>query len=57
MAHQAKKTEHSGAKKGRGAFWGHKADAKKESDRRRREEDKNAVTEENDRVEEKNKGV
>ena len=46
MAHQVKKTEHSGAKKGKGAYWGRKVDAKKESDRRRREEDKNTVVEE-----------
>jgi hypothetical protein len=35
------KTEHSGAKKGNGAFWGRKADAK----RARRAADKKAVTE------------
>ena len=40
MGHEAKKTEHSGAKKGRGAYWGVKADAKRESNRRRREDAK-----------------
>lgn len=40
MAQQAKKSEHSGAKKGRGAYWGRKKDAKTESNRRRREADK-----------------
>lgn len=40
MAHQAVKTEHAGAKKGSGAFWGRKADAKRESNRRRRANDK-----------------
>ena len=38
MAYKAKKTEHSGAKKGRGAFYGPKTQAKKASNRRRREE-------------------
>jgi hypothetical protein len=39
MAHSARKTEHSGSKKGCGAYWGSKAEAKKESNRRRREQD------------------
>jgi hypothetical protein len=43
MGHKAKKTEHSGSKKGRGAYWGRKADAKKESSRRRREDGKKAA--------------
>ena len=43
MADKAKKTEHAGAKKGRGSFYGHKADAKKASNRRRRADDKRAV--------------
>jgi len=37
MGYEAKKTEHSGAKKGCGAYWGRKADAKKQSNRKRRE--------------------
>jgi predicted aminopeptidase len=37
MAFKARKTEHSGAKKGRGAYWGRKVDAKRESNRKRRE--------------------
>ena len=48
MAHQAKKTEHAGAKKGKGAYWGRKVDAKKESRRVRREADKKSVVVEND---------
>lgn len=36
MAYAALKTEHSGSKKGRGAYWGRKADAKKESKKLRR---------------------
>ena len=41
MAYQAKRTEHSGAKRGRGAYWGPKKDAKRESSRKRRENDRN----------------
>jgi hypothetical protein len=37
MAFKARKTEHSGAKKGRGAYWGRKVDAKRESNWKRRE--------------------
>ena len=40
MANRAKKTEHAGAKKGRGAFWGRKREAKRASNRRRRQTDK-----------------
>jgi hypothetical protein len=40
MANQAQKTEHSGPKKGCGAYWGRKRDAKLESNRVRRETDK-----------------
>ncbi|MBF0646541.1 hypothetical protein HTZ97_16590 [Desulfuromonas acetoxidans] len=40
MANEAKKIEHSGAKKGKGAYWGYKKDAKKEPNRVRREADK-----------------
>ncbi len=36
MAYQAKKTEHTGAKHGSGAYWGPKKDAKKESNKVRR---------------------
>jgi hypothetical protein len=43
MAYNAKKTEHAGPKKGNGAFYGRKADAKKASNRRRRENDKRLV--------------
>jgi hypothetical protein len=37
MGYQAKKTEHSGPKRGNGAYWGYKWEAKKESNRIRRE--------------------
>ena len=40
MAYRARKTEHSGAKKGKGAYWGPKKDAKRESNKRRRQEGK-----------------
>ncbi|MBU2054496.1 MAG: hypothetical protein KKC25_05910 [Proteobacteria bacterium] len=40
MANKAQKTEHSGPKKGSGAYWGRKNAAKKESNRVRREADK-----------------
>lgn len=41
MANKATRAEHSGAKKGRGAYYGHKADAKRESNKARRRNDKN----------------
>lgn len=37
MGHEVKKTEHSGAKKGNGAYWGTKKNAKEESNKKRRE--------------------
>jgi hypothetical protein len=37
MGHEAKKTEHCGPKRGGGAFWGYRWEAKKESNRIRRE--------------------
>ena len=37
MANEVKKTEHNGAKHGKG-FWGRKADAKKQSNKARREQ-------------------
>ncbi len=43
MAFKARKTEHSGAKKGRGAFYGRKVEAKRASNRRRREIGKRAA--------------
>lgn len=39
MAQEVKKTEHSGAKKAKGAYWGKKKDAKLESNRKRRKND------------------
>lgn len=36
MGYEAKKTEHAGAKRGSGAYWGLKKDAKKESNKIRR---------------------
>jgi len=38
MANKAKLTEHVGAKKGRGAYAGRKIDAKRESNKLRRQE-------------------
>jgi hypothetical protein len=43
MAGRAHKTEHAGAKRGRGAYWGRKTEAKRESNRLRRENAKRAV--------------
>lgn len=40
MANNAIKTEHNGAKKGKGAYWGRKVDAKRDSRRARRREDR-----------------
>lgn len=40
MVNQAQKTEHAGPKEGSGAYWGRKKAAKKESNRVRRETDK-----------------
>jgi len=45
MGNQAKKTEHSGSKKGCGAYWGRKKDAKTESNRKRREDAKKLIRE------------
>lgn len=45
LANQAQKTEHSWAKKGRGAYWGKKRFAKKESNKMRRKYDKEKVEE------------
>ena len=42
MAYKAKKTEHAGGKKGRGAYHGPKRDAKRESARLRRRMDRDA---------------
>lgn len=43
MANKARKTEHAGAKKGRGSYYGRKVAAKVESTRRRREDGKAEV--------------
>jgi hypothetical protein len=45
MAFRSRKTEHAGAKKRRGAYWGRKAEAKRESNRKRREDAKAIVRE------------
>jgi hypothetical protein len=45
MGYNAKKTEHSGSKKGSGSYWGRKGDAKKESNRKRREDGKGLIRE------------
>jgi hypothetical protein len=43
MGYEARKTEHSGPKRGNGAYWGYKWDAKKESNRIRRESAKSEI--------------
>ncbi len=43
MANAARKTEHSGPKKGRGAYYGRKANAKHQSKRKRREISKRLI--------------
>ncbi len=43
MSEGSKKTEHSGAKKGNGAFWGRKNEAKHASNKKRRANDKDPV--------------
>lgn len=48
MGYEAKKTEHSGAKHGNGAYWGPKNDAKKESNKVRRRNWKREVAQEPD---------
>jgi DNA-binding TFAR19-related protein (PDSD5 family) len=45
MGYQAKKTEHTGAKHGNGAYWGPKQDAKKESNTVRRRDEKRVLRE------------
>jgi hypothetical protein len=45
VAFNMKKTEHAGAKKGRGAYYGLKRDAKRESNKGRREQDARAISE------------
>lgn len=40
MANAAVKTEHSGAKRGKGAYYGRKAEAKRESNKARRAADR-----------------
>jgi len=44
--YKARKSEHGGAKKGKGAFYGRKKDAKKDSNKLRRADDKASVNEE-----------
>jgi hypothetical protein len=43
MGYAAKKTEHSGPKRGNGAYWGYKWEAKQESNRVRRENAKRDI--------------
>ena len=43
MGYEAKKTEHCGPKRGKGAYWGYKWEAKKESNRIRRENAKREI--------------
>jgi hypothetical protein len=46
MGYEAKKTEHAGPKRGAGAYWGRKWEAKKESSRRRRKNWQREIREE-----------
>jgi hypothetical protein len=46
MAYHIRKTEHSGAKKGNGAFWGYKEEAKKGSNKVRRRQTQEVTKEE-----------
>jgi hypothetical protein len=43
MGYEANKTEHCGPKRGEGAYWGYKWEAKKESNRIRRENAKREI--------------
>jgi hypothetical protein len=43
VANKVGKTEHSGAKHGNGAYWGRKVDAKRESNKARRQADRTEV--------------
>lgn len=43
MGYEAKKTEHCGPKRGEGAYWGYQWEAKKESNRFRRENAKREI--------------
>jgi len=45
MGYEAKKTEHCGPKRGEGAYWGYKWEARKESNRIRRENAKRGIRE------------
>lgn len=45
MGNRTRRTEHAGAKKGRGAYYGRKRDAKRDSAKRRRAHDAAAVLE------------
>ena len=45
MALKAKKTEHSGSKRGKGAYYGDKRNAKQESNRIRRDSSKSEIRE------------
>ena len=44
MAYEARKTEHSGSKKGTGSYWGVKKDAKNESNKKRRSDGKDLIS-------------
>lgn len=46
MAYRASKTEHSGAKHGGGAYMGRKKDAKLHSNKKRRQNDKKILNDE-----------
>jgi hypothetical protein len=51
MGYEARKTEHSGPKRGNGAYWGYKCEAKRESNRIRRENWKREIRDESAQAE------
>jgi hypothetical protein len=48
MGNKAKYTEHSGAKNGGGGYYGHRAEAKLESNKKRREDTKKVIKSQRD---------
>ena len=57
MAYNARKTEHTGPKKGRGGYAGRKADAKRESAKVRRRNEANEISHQIDEILEKDRRI
>jgi hypothetical protein len=53
MANNATKTEHTGPKRGRGAYYGHKVAAKHESNKSRRRNNRGMIKEQIEDINEK----